>query len=269
MKAENRVVNGLWIGTQLSNIELLTLHSFIAQGHHFRLWVYDELETPVPAGVELADGNEIIPREKIFRYKHTNSFGHGKGSVSGFSDIFRYKLLYDHGGWWVDMDMTCLKVLDFDEPYVFRNHHELAVVGNAMKCPKGSPVMLDCYNEASERVTEENRDWHLPITILNEQIEKHDLLGYIKPEISNNDMWDELQPFVTGTRKIPATYHLIHWLNEEWRSRGLDKNQVRKGSALGKLMIQYGLITPHSSSKEAWNEYLYYSWPARIARKLF
>jgi hypothetical protein len=31
----------------------------------------------------------------------------GKGTYAGFSDLFRYKMLFDRGGWWVDTDVVC------------------------------------------------------------------------------------------------------------------------------------------------------------------
>ena len=63
----DRAIHGLWIGSNLSRLELLTLHSFVRFGHKFQLWVYDALATPVPAGVVLRDANEILPRSRIFR----------------------------------------------------------------------------------------------------------------------------------------------------------------------------------------------------------
>ncbi len=259
MTPDNNIVNGLWIGTKLSNIELLTMMTFMEQGHRFRLWAYEPLETILPEGVELMDANQIIPAERIFRYKHANAYGHGKGSVSGFSDIFRYKLLHDQGGWWVDMDVACLKPLDFTEEYVFRNHHSLTMVGNVMKCPKGSKLMWDCYEEALEKVTDENRDWHLPIQILNDQIESHSLSKFIKSGISNFDKWDELKRFVLGMKTPPANYYFIHWMNEEWRSRGLDKNKVKARTLLGKMMIDRRLMPAYYSLWHLVQEELYYS----------
>ena len=97
MASEENKVNALWIGKQLSKLELLTLHSFIAHGHSFKLWLYDELENDLPESIEIGDASVIIPREKVFSYRNQNSFGHGKGSYAGFSDIFRYKLLHEHG----------------------------------------------------------------------------------------------------------------------------------------------------------------------------
>ena len=35
MDKSTKIVHGLWIGEELSNLELLTIHSFIHHGHEF------------------------------------------------------------------------------------------------------------------------------------------------------------------------------------------------------------------------------------------
>lgn len=242
LTADNIHVNSLWIGSQLSKIELLTLQSFVDNGHIFHLWAYDKIENELPEGVIVEDANEIIPREKIFRYKYFNKYGHGKGSVSGFSDIFRYKLLYEKGGWWIDMDVTCLKPLNVTAPYFFRKHHDLELVGNVMKCPPKSQLMLSCYQEASSEVDENNTDWHKPIEILNKYVFANHLQRYVFQHVSNVDVWSEIVGFVIGNQPIPDNYYFIHWMNEEWRSRDIDKNDFRFKSVLGEIMIQSGLL---------------------------
>lgn len=249
---DNIIVNGLWIGKKLSNIEILTIKSFIRNGHEFRLWLYDALETPIPDGVIVKDATEIIARENVFNYKKANQWGEGKGSYAGFSDVFRYKLLYENGGWWVDMDVTCIKPLDFEEPYVFRNHDKLAVVGNVMKCPPKSQLMLDCYNKASVEVDENNTDWFKPIQILNDYIAQHQLLNYIKPHISNVDSWDITRQYTLRGKKIPENFYIIHWQNEVWRSKGLDKNCSNKFSTLGKLMKENDIENNRCTFKQIW-----------------
>ncbi len=154
MLPENKIIHGLWIGNKLSNLELLTLHSFRYFGHDFYLWAYEKILTPLPPQVFVKDANEIIPKEKVFKYKNFNQYGHGKGSYAGFSDIFRYALLYKYGGWWVDMDVTCISSLNYEEPYVFRKHHVFDTVGNIMKCPKNSKLMKLCYEEAIKTINE-------------------------------------------------------------------------------------------------------------------
>src|SRR5690606_39527147 len=38
----NDIINALWIGKHLSLIEILTIRSFLDNGHSFRLFVYEE-----------------------------------------------------------------------------------------------------------------------------------------------------------------------------------------------------------------------------------
>jgi len=238
---DNKIVNGLWIGKSLSSIELLCIKSFLANGHDFYLWVYDQIETKLPEGTIVKDATEIILRENVFCYKNTNQYGHGKGSYAGFSDIFRYKLLYEKGGWWVDMDVVCLKPLDFYEPYVFRTHHEFAIVGNIMKCEKNSEVMRICYEKATRLVDENNRDWNLPIRVLNETVQELRLEHYIK-EISNPDSWLYIRKLLLCKYLFPNHWYALHLVNEEWRHHRIDKKSIPRKSYLGKLLKQYDLL---------------------------
>lgn len=241
MRDENKTVNALWIGQILSPTELLTIKSFINNGHTFNLWAYDKILTELPEGTVLKDATEIFPRKNVFCYKHSNQFGHGKGSYAGFSDIFRYKLLYLYGGWWTDMDVTCLKPLDFEEEYVFRTHHSLPLVGNIMKCPKDSPLMKKCFEEAVRKVDEENRDWHLPIQILVDNVHLFHLENDIK-QFSNPDSWDLIRKMLSTNYNIPENWHIIHWVNEEWRRNKIDKYIFLKKSLFQKLAKQNNLI---------------------------
>ena len=42
-----------------------------------------------------------------------------------FADIFRYKMLYMNGGYWVDLDMIALKRFNFKEPYIFSSERTM------------------------------------------------------------------------------------------------------------------------------------------------
>lgn len=237
MNNSNKIVHGLWIGSHLSIIELLCLQSFIDQGHEFHLWLYDSLETEPPKEVVVCDASLIIPRDKVFCYKYPNQFGHGKGSYAGFSDIFRYKLLYEKGGWWSDMDVICLKRFDFDEEYVFRNHHDFPVIGNIMKCPPMSELMKACYEEAVIAVSSENTNWNLPIIILNKHIAANNLNKHIK-NFTNPDDWRFVRKLIYRKPKIAAGWYAIHLLNEEWRKNNMIKNGFLPCSFLGRLTIR-------------------------------
>ena len=109
------IVQSLWIGNKLSELEILSIKSFISQGHIFHLYIYDDIENiPNINGLVIKDGATILDKKDIFTYQN---------SYLPFSDIFRYKMLYMNGGYWVDLDMICLKKLDFKEPYIFSRTH--------------------------------------------------------------------------------------------------------------------------------------------------
>lgn len=262
MKAEGvsqQVIHGLWIGPHLSRLELLTLHSFLRFGHPFQLWLYDELETPVPAGVTVRDASEILPRSRIFKTRNLDpETGVGQDAYPPFSDLFRYKLLYEQGGTWVDMDVTCLQPFEFAEDYLFRSHR-VGVIGNIMKCPKGSELMRATFEEV-DAIAGEQLAWLTPTRILNKHIERLELGGYTRRQIWNEDDWlGAIRPFYEGPRPIPARWVAIHWVNEflrtmqasggNYRGRKVldevpDKDMPRPGSTLHELYRYYGLIDP-------------------------
>lgn len=228
----NSDVHALWIGHHLSAIELLCVNSFINNGHKFHLWLYDKINQQLPNHIIIEDANAIIPCKEVFCYKYPNQFGHGKGSYAGFSDIFRYKLLYLKGGWWTDMDVVCLKPFNFVDAYVFRSHHDFPAIGNIMKCPKDSQLMYDCYNEALQLVDENNTDWDLPIKILNKNIQKQTLSNFIRT-FSNPDDWNYVKKLFVKNIKIPESWIAVHLVNEELRKNKIHKNAILKQSFIG------------------------------------
>ena len=78
------------------------------------------------------DAGAILPESSVFRYNN--------GSVAGFANWFRYRLLHAQGGIRSDTDVVCLKPFDFPQPEVFAwedtKHVNVAVLG----LPKGDPV---------------------------------------------------------------------------------------------------------------------------------
>jgi hypothetical protein len=256
VETSNRTVHGLWIGAKLSKLELLTIHSFVDQGHDFNLWSYSEIQNPLPATVNVRDAAEILPVDCVFRRSTADyEVGVGSGSCAGFSDLFRYKLLYEHGGYWVDMDVTCLRPLDFPEPYVFRSHR-LGAVGNVMKCPRGSRLMELTYNRASRDVREDG-EWHFGNRALSESVRELGLSRFIRDDLGNPDSWSTgVKDFVERDAPIPNQFFIIHWLHECWKtlraSGGLykgtrvadnvpDKNHAHPSTTLARLYQKYGL----------------------------
>ncbi|HEY6333085.1 MAG TPA: glycosyltransferase, partial [Blastocatellia bacterium] len=228
-------VHGMWIGSTLSRMELLTLKSFVHHGHRFHLWAYDQLVTPVPDGVVIEDASEILPREAIVaRTEADGRTGVGAGSFSApFSDVFRYKLLYEKGGYWSDMDVTCLKPFPSDTPYLFRSH-PTGVVGNVMKCPRGSKLMAQTFEETSQLLGRCS-DWLAPNRILTRNIDSLGLSKYIRGDFCSPDAWsDVVHPFIENDFDLPPEWFAIHWMNELWRTLGQNGGRLR-----GQRIIKY------------------------------
>ena len=97
----NDIIQSLWIGDKISNIEKLCINSYLKNGHSFHLYAYNDIEG-VPSDCTLKDASKILPKEDVFAY----NVGIGKGSYSAFSNYFRYKLLDLKGGWWTDTDIV-------------------------------------------------------------------------------------------------------------------------------------------------------------------
>lgn len=254
LSADNLAVHGMWIGQTLSKMELLTIHSFLKHGHEFHLWLYEDMATPLPKEVVIEDANEIIPQKYIRRKTDIDpESGVGKGSYAPFSDLFRYKLLYEKGGYWVDMDVTCLRPFNFQTPYLFRAHR-VGVVGNIMKCPPRSRLMQRLFEKVSP-VLNEQSEWLMTNRMLSEMIRRMRLTEYIRADIWNaEDWWGAIRPLALEDQAIPQHWFAIHWINEFWstvkQSGGIyrekrlfevppDKEQPKPTSALARLFAQY------------------------------
>ena len=83
----------------LGDMEIYSINSFINTGHEFHLYTYEKING-IPKKTKILDGNKIMPKKELFKLKE---------GFLPFSDIFRYKLLSEKGGWWFDTDCICLK----------------------------------------------------------------------------------------------------------------------------------------------------------------
>jgi Alpha 1,4-glycosyltransferase conserved region len=87
----------------MSGLEITCLKSFLDHGHRVIVFAYDD--TAIDPRFEREDAARIVPRDQVFFYKHEP----GRGSVSAFANLFRYKLLEQYGDWWIDTDVLCLR----------------------------------------------------------------------------------------------------------------------------------------------------------------
>ena len=244
-------INMLWIGPRLSALERLSIASFLGNGHPVRLFTYGDVDG-IPAGVEHHDGREVLPASSVFTYAE----GFGKGSVAGFADMFRYKLLLDHGGYWSDSDTVCLKPFDFESEYVVGRERlppdettgqarERLAIG-VLKVPRNSRVMLECYAIVNEANKAEIKWGETGPKLVTQRFVRHGLMGHsLPPDVFYPLDWWRTEELVTKPLDVPGESYAVHLWNEIWRHKGLDKDGAYpRDCAFEALKRRYGVPPP-------------------------
>ena len=132
-----------WNEGKLSPYEELCLRSFVAHGHRVILYSYSTMD--LPSGIELVDAESIFSRKDVFYYKS----GPGAGSVSAFSNLFRYRLLEEFGDWWTDTDVICLTDSMPSQELFFAYEDADSINGAVLKIPQGHEFARTLRKEAA------------------------------------------------------------------------------------------------------------------------
>ena len=219
----NNPIQSLWIGSDLSPMEIMCINSYIANGHEFHLYTYKELLN-IPNRAVVKDANSIIPEKEIY----IDSFG----GYAHFADRFRFSLLYKLGGWWVDMDTVCLKPFDFESDYVFSSelsdyHNKRCSVNiGYIKAKPGAKFLKDCLYFISIRGQEYVKWGETGVNVFSRMIFRNNFEQYIKyPEYFCPVSYFHFDRLIGETiYSLSEKSYAIHWWNELWRRKKFDKN---------------------------------------------
>lgn len=229
MPVHSDIIQSLWIGPRLSNMERLAITSFLRHGYEFHLYTYGDVDG-VPEGAVVRDGNELLPADRIFYYsKHR--------SVSGFSNLFRYKMLLERGGWWVDMDMVCLAPWVFEGDHVFASERSLKGIRptcSAMKAPRGSEAMAFALEVCESKKPETLKWGETGPGLTTQAVERFGLQGAMQaPEVFCPIDFDDwrlvLEPEPPA---LPASTVGLHLWHEKWRRAERDKDAAYDSACL-------------------------------------
>lgn len=217
----NQIIQGLWVGSELSVMEQLSIASFLRNGHAYHLYVYEDVKN-IPPGTAIKDGNEILPESRIFQYTEQASF-------AGFSNFFRYKLVFERGGWWVDTDTICLRPFDFEAEYVFSSEFAQGkefINSGIFKAPMGSEVMAYAWGVCETKdpktiVWGETGPRLMAAAVRECSLERYTQRPEVFCPIGYADWHKVLEP---GAELGLDDSYAIHLWNERWRAAGRDKN---------------------------------------------
>jgi hypothetical protein len=225
------IIQCLWIGRALSPLEQLSIRSFLDNGHEVHLYVYEQVEG-VPRGTCIRNAERVLPRSAQFLYREHPSY-------AGFANFFRYRLLLEKGGWWVDLDTICLRPLDFAADYVFSSEDVLegGTKANlaATRVPAGSELMADLWRQC-EAFDVSKLSWgECGPQLMAEVIRRHALEEFVQPPKAFSPLpwwqWrDALDP--DAAYKPPEEAYAIHLWNEMWRRGEIDKRVAAPAGSL-------------------------------------
>lgn len=230
------VVQSLWMGSgSLSDVERLAINSFIKNGHEFHLYTYGHMEN-VPTAAIVKDANEIIPQDKSFVI---NPVAHVNGCYSSFSDFFRWKLILDRGGWWVDCDLVCLKPFDITSEYVFvggqgKPGSDDCIASHVFRSPKGSAIMQWSW-EQCQTMNPHTMSWGAGgPPLITEAVDKFGFLKDILPLMQFCPIHYRDFPAAWLTPDAPPLpdVYAIHFFSSQWRIKGIDKNGTYPATCL-------------------------------------
>ena len=225
MTESNKIIQSFWLGKNLSKLEQLSISSYLMNGHEFHLYCYEDI-LGLPTGTIVKDANKIIENKYVF--------ADPQGSLAPFADWFRYLLLFEKGGWWVDMDSVCLKYFDFPEDHCFssevdvRQRSKYLINNTYIKAVKGDDFLQDCIDYIKLRGINDLRWAEFGPQLLGKILSKYDIKDCVKtPEVFCPSSWFEISNLIAKPSEIifvnEQTY-AIHFWNEIWRRGHLDKN---------------------------------------------
>lgn len=246
-------INLFWDGAPLEKFELLNLKSFLVNDHNVNVFTYNRKIFDIVShkNLSIIDANEIINKSELFYYK-----GHGDcpiNSVCGFSDIFRYELLYRVGGWYLDFDITCLK--NFNDTFfnkkeiVIKPHNKFSLISNTIKMPKGHNICKVLREETEQKINKDNNSYIRPLEIFKTVLYDHGVEQFtVSNEYFGNDDMKEiyslLHSYSTSKKQLKNRY-CIHWCRTAiktgtWSVKVLyDLNNPLPDSFLSYLYFKY------------------------------
>ncbi|RWH69252.1 glycosyltransferase [Mesorhizobium sp.] len=125
--------------------------SMMAAGHPVRVWSYspNRLEFLLPHGIAVSAADDVMPRTMFERIVASSE-------IRYFSDIFRYAVLYEHGGLWMDSDIVMLRPFPFSGDHFFNlqwrgSHKGHFVCGNVIYAKPYSRHLRALYEMSIER----------------------------------------------------------------------------------------------------------------------
>ena len=210
-------------GEPLDAYQLLCLGSFAAHGYRVVLHTYDP-ELAVPDWVEAKNAADVLPAERVLRRRLIN----GQATVTAHTNLFRYALLHQLGGWWTDLDVILLKPdLPQTEMFFAASGQRDLISTNLLKFPAAHPVLADAIERPAGL---EAAGWaQSGQPLLTALLKQRGLAQLCQPPAPTNPIpWFEVAMLFDPSRAEEVRSHCSKSLaldlhDEVWRGAGIPR----------------------------------------------
>ena len=141
LSKDPQTIRTFWHGEAIGPYQLLCLRSFADRGHRVEVFTYSEM-LDVPDWITVKKAGEILPPERVLRPLGSD----GRFAIHG--NRFRYALLHQLGGWWIDPDVLLLKP-DLPRDAIFLGGPDAfgLVPMDVLKFPAGHPILEEALRQ--------------------------------------------------------------------------------------------------------------------------
>lgn len=128
-------VASFWTGSDLSYMEHLCMKSYVDNGYTFHLFTKGPVRN-IPDYVEHHNADEIYTRPDV-----DNDDVRVAGAV--YADIWRIHLMQKTDFCWVDMDMVCVRPVEYKKDHYFGVNFGTRSTNNCvLRLPRSSPALM-------------------------------------------------------------------------------------------------------------------------------
>jgi hypothetical protein len=233
-------------GRPLNVWERSCLQSFADFGHRLEIFSYD-VNLSLPSGIRVADAAAVISKSDYDAFLARLPDGYPQ-----FSDWFRYELLHQRGGWWMDTDVLCLSPSLPDTNFFLARKKGERVNNAVLAFPPGHPLVTAARDFARSHLQKLRRSRRVYIgpDLLTRLVKEQGLLqattdpGVCYPFIQEQ-VFDLVDPEKkAAVEAIVAKSPFLHLFQESFRDIGFPRDRLPpKGSFLAEKFVEHGAPT--------------------------
>lgn len=135
-------VNFIWVGSTLGQVHAACLRSFQRHGYNVVLHTFDP-PADTPEGVSIFDASKLMRRDEVVAYR-------ASGSLALTANIYRYRILREGLGIYVDCDVYCLRRFP-DHDYLLGWESDHTICNAVMAAPSDSELVRQLNAAAGDR----------------------------------------------------------------------------------------------------------------------